>query len=95
MNEQNTNKMSEELTRLSKLLHILREKMFKDHGRHVYIQDLLSHRWETASFYGFGYGSSCYNNVLILGDVIVGSHCWIRPNVVLDSSGGLQIGDYC
>lgn len=65
-------------------------------NRHVSIPDLLSDRWETARFYGFGDGSSCYNNVLILGDVQVGRHTWIGPNVVLDGSGGgLQIGDYC
>jgi acetyltransferase-like isoleucine patch superfamily enzyme len=64
-------------------------------NRHVSIPDLLSDRWETARFYGFGDGTSCYNNVLILGDVKVGKHCWIGPNVVLDGSGGLEIGDYC
>jgi acetyltransferase-like isoleucine patch superfamily enzyme len=51
-------------------------------------------RWETAKFYGFGEGSSCYNNVLILGDVKVGKNTWIGPNVVLDGSGGLEIGDF-
>ena len=65
------------------------------HQRHVSIPDLLADRWETARFYGFGEGSSCYNNVLILGDVKVGKHSWIGPNVVLDGSGGLEIGDYC
>jgi len=63
-------------------------------NRHVSIQDLLSDRWETAKFYGFGEGSSCYNNVLILGDVKVGKNTWIGPNVILDGSGGLEIGDY-
>ena len=27
--------------------------------------------------------------------VRVGRHTWIGPNVVLDGSGGLEIGDYC
>ena len=72
----------------------LRFKMKDKFNRHVSIQDLLSDRWETAKFYGFGEGTSCYNNVLIIGDVKVGKHTWIGPNVILDSSGGLEIGDY-
>lgn len=80
---------------LSVELKELRVKMREEFGRHVSIQDLLSDRWETAAFYGFGEGSSCYNNVLIIGDVRVGKNCWIGPNVVLDGSGGLDIGDFC
>lgn len=72
----------------------LRQIMKDQFNRHVSIQDLLSDRWETAKFYGFGEGTSCYNNVLIIGDVKVGKHTWIGPNVILDGSGGLDIGDY-
>jgi acetyltransferase-like isoleucine patch superfamily enzyme len=63
--------------------------------RHVPVGDLLTDRWETARDYGFGEGTSCYDNVLILGDVKVGKHCWIGPNVILDGQGGLTIGDHC
>ncbi len=63
--------------------------------RHVSIQDLLSDRWETAKFYGFGEGTSCYNNSVIMGKVIVGKNTWIGPNTVLDGKGGLTIGDFC
>jgi acetyltransferase-like isoleucine patch superfamily enzyme len=31
----------------------------------------------------------------VLGDVKVGAHTWIGPNVVLDGSGGLTIGSHC
>ena len=75
-------------------LHKKRDEIKKRFNRHVSIQDLLSDRWETAKFYGFGEGTSCYNNVLILGDVKVGSNSWIGPNVILDGSGGLLIGNY-
>jgi acetyltransferase-like isoleucine patch superfamily enzyme len=45
---------------------------------------------------GFGEGTTCYDNVLILGDVTVGKNTWIGPNVILDGSGGpLVIGDFC
>ena len=72
----------------------LRAEVHARYSRHVSVGDLLSDRWETARFLGFGEGSSCYNNVLVIGEVTVGKHTWIGPNVVLDGSGGLKIGDY-
>lgn len=81
---------------LLEIIADLRAQMKSRFNRHVSIPDLLSDRWETARFYGFGEGTSCYNNVLILGDVKVGRDTWIGPNVVLDGSGGgLEIGDHC
>ena len=65
------------------------------HRRKVSFGDLIADRWETARRYGFGEGTSCYDNVLIIGDVRVGKHVWIGPNVILDGSGGLEIGDHC
>lgn len=64
--------------------------------RRVSLGDLLTERDDNARAYGFGEGTTCYDNVLILGDVRVGNHTWIGPNVILDGSGGgLEIGDYC
>ena len=79
---------------IQSLVKELRYLMKKNFNRHVSLQDLLTDRWETAKFYGFGEGTSCYNNVLIIGDVKVGKNTWIGPNVVLDGSAGLEIGDY-
>jgi len=79
---------------LKNMLQKLRLSMKEKFNRHVSIQDLLSDRLETAKFYGFGKGTSCYNNVLILGNVKVGKNTWIGPNVILDGSGGLEIGNY-
>ena len=79
---------------LSNLVLFLRNQMKKKFDRHVSMQDLFSDRIETAKFYGFGKGTTCYNNVLIIGNVKVGKNTWIGPNVVLDGSGGLKIGDY-
>ena len=62
----------------------LRTNMKNNFNRHVPLNDLLFDRWETAKFYGFGEQTSCYNNVLILGDVKVGKNTWIGPNVILD-----------
>jgi acetyltransferase-like isoleucine patch superfamily enzyme len=76
------------------LLSDLRKEKREKYQRHVSVGDLLTDRWEIARENGFGAGTSCYDNVLILGNVTVGKHCWIGPNVVLDGSGGLSIGDY-
>lgn len=70
-----------------------REKR-ETHRRHVSVGDLLTDRWQIARAYGFGEGTSCYDNVLILGNVVAGRNCWIGPNVILDGSGDLSIGDY-
>mgnify|MGYP003683203041 FL=1 len=79
---------------IQSIIKELRYLMKNNFNRHVSVQDLLTDRWETAKFYGFGEGTSCYNNVLILGDVKVGKNTWIGPNVILDGSAGLEIGDY-
>ena len=83
------------INNLKSIYNQLREQLWHKHRRHVSFGDLLTDRWETAKTYGFGEGSSCYDNVLILGDVSVGQNVWIGPNVILDGSGGLEIGDYC
>ena len=82
------------LNTIKQAIKVLRLEKFRKFKRHVSICDLLSDRWETARFYGFGEGTSCYNNVLILGNVTVGKNTWIGPNVILDGSGDLTIGDY-
>ena len=74
---------------------ISKKKEFRErHGRYVSTPDLFTDRWDLAKLYGFGQGSSCYDNVLVIGDVQVGRNVWIGPNVILDGSGGLSIGDY-
>lgn len=52
-------------------------------------------RWSRAEALGFGTGTSIYDSAVVIGDVRVGSNTWIGPNVVLDGSGGLDIGDNC
>jgi carbonic anhydrase/acetyltransferase-like protein (isoleucine patch superfamily) len=80
---------------LKALLRRLQEEKMARFKRRVSVGDLLTDRWENARQYGFGEGTSCYDNVLVLGDVKVGKNTWIGPNVILDGSGGLEIGDYC
>jgi acetyltransferase-like isoleucine patch superfamily enzyme len=74
----------------------LQREKIKKFKRRVPWGDLITDRWDNARDYGFGEGTSCYDSALILGDVKVGKHTWIGPNVVLDGLGGsLVIGDYC
>jgi len=80
---------------LRRVFLYLRQQMLRKYQRHVSFGDLFTDRWETAHYLGFGEGTSCYDNVLVLGDVRVGRNTWIGPNVILDGSGGLVIGDYC
>jgi len=81
---------------LRSLIQRLREEKKQKFNRFVPIGDLLSDRWENAKDYGFGEGSNCYDNVIVIGDVKVGKNVWIGPNVILDGSGaGLEIGNHC
>lgn len=83
------------LNDLQELLAALQRDKRRQFDRHVAIGDLLTDRSANATQYGFGEGTTCYDNVLILGDVKVGRDSWIGPNAVLDGQGGLTIGDHC
>ena len=71
---------------LQELQRTLQAEMAQKFKRRVSIGDLLTDRWENARKLGWGEGSSCYDNVLVLGDVKVGRKTWIGPNVILDGS---------
>lgn len=88
--------MSENLHEsLLELLEELRVRKKQEFDRKVPIGDLLSDRYEHARKCGFGEGTTCFDNVHIIGDVKVGKNTYIGPNVYLDGTGGLEIGDYC
>ena len=81
---------------IQRTIKINRQKVKNSFNRVLPVGDYFSDRWEKANFYGFGDGTSVYDNALIFGDVKVGMNCWIGPNCILDGSGGeLFIGDNC
>lgn len=57
--------------------------------------DYVVDRWEKAKELGFGEGTSCYDSVVIIGDVKVGRDTWIGPFVILDGSASLTVGSNC
>jgi len=52
-------------------------------------------RGERAKALGFGKDSTIYDSAVVLGKVKVCENTWIGPNVLLDGSGGLEIGSNC
>jgi acetyltransferase-like isoleucine patch superfamily enzyme len=80
--------------RLRELQCKLQQRKIDEWHRRVSFGDLVSERCDNAHQYGFGEGTTCYDNVLVLGDVRVGEYCWIGPNVILDGRGGLMVGDW-
>jgi acetyltransferase-like isoleucine patch superfamily enzyme len=86
--------MEEFIAQLRAVYRALQGRKRREFNRHVPFGDLISERSEIAAANGFGEGTTCYDNVVILGDVKVGRHTWIGPNVILDGRGGIEIGDY-
>jgi acetyltransferase-like isoleucine patch superfamily enzyme len=94
-------KMTEEqadewLALCRRFFQILAARKKRQFNRRVSIADLLSDRQDNAAAYGFGEGTTMYDNVLVLSEVRVGRNTWIGPGCILDGSGGgLEIGDWC
>lgn len=67
----------------------------EEFNRSVSFGDVFVDRWERAKKLGFGERTNIYDSSLVIGDVQVGSDCWIGPYTILDGSGSLSIGDFC
>ena len=67
----------------------------KKYDRALPLDEMLFDRWKKARLLGFGEKTSAYENVYIYGKPKVGKNVWIGPLVVLDGSGGLNIGNGC
>jgi acetyltransferase-like isoleucine patch superfamily enzyme len=83
------------LDEIINIFKTLRDTKKRKYNRVLPFGDYFTDRWEKAKYLGFGEGTSIYDNVVVIGDVKVGKNTWIGPNVILDGSGGLEIGDNC
>jgi len=87
---------AKELLDLQSLLTNVRRRLKAKFNRHVPLGTLLHDRWDVAKEYGFGEGTSVYDECLILGDVKLGKKCWVGPFAILDGNfASLRIGDHC
>jgi len=86
-----------ELARALRRLHEQTdEKLRAQYRRSLPFQDGFFDRWERARRLGFGDGASIYESAAVYGDVFVGEHSWIGPNVLLDGAHApLRIGAFC
>lgn len=87
--------MSGLLEQLRALFLARRTEVDAEHKRILPFGDYMSDRWEKARALGFGEGASIYDSAHVFGDVKVGASSWIGPFVILDGSGGLDIGSNC
>ena len=75
---------------------LIDDELLNNYNRSLPFQDAIIDRWERAKKLKFEDGSSIYNSAFVFGDVKVGAHTWIGPNVMLDgSSDALVIGQHC
>jgi acetyltransferase-like isoleucine patch superfamily enzyme len=93
------NNSSEETKRLFDDLLLLKAQLEATFNiklnRSLPFSEMLFNRWERAKNLKFGEGTSVYDSALIFGTVVVGKNTWIGPHVILDGSGGLEIGNNC
>lgn len=87
--------MAEMLDHLRDAFLRARTALRENYNRVLPFGEYVSDRWEKASALGFGKGTSIYDSAIVLGDVSVGENTWIGPSVMLDGSGGLEIGSNC
>lgn len=87
--------MSSLLEQLRDLFRARRAELDADYKRTLPFGDYISDRWDKARVLGFGEGASIYDSAHVFGDVKVGARSWIGPFVILDGSGGLEIGANC
>ncbi|KAA9327406.1 acyltransferase [Adhaeribacter soli] len=80
---------------LQEIYKRLSNKFITELDRLPPLPDLFVDRWQRAALLGFGKGTNIYDSSLVLGQVKIGSECWIGPNTILDGSGHLVIGDCC
>ncbi len=76
------------------LIHQEFSKAFKKQfDRSIPLNEELLDRWERAKQLEFGENTSIYDSAFVFGNPSVGKDVWIGPYTIIDSTGGLTIGD--
>jgi acetyltransferase-like isoleucine patch superfamily enzyme len=87
--------MEDEKARFESIREDLSRRLKGQYNRVLPVDEMLSDRWKKGKLLGFGSGSNVYENVYIFGEPKVGKNVWIGPLVILDATGGLEIGENC
>jgi acetyltransferase-like isoleucine patch superfamily enzyme len=88
-------KLDEFMSLLRRAYDAQDERMRRDFNRSLSFQDGMFDRFERAKRLGFGEGSSLFNSALVIGDVKVGAHSWVGPNVFLEGGyAPIRVGAY-
>lgn len=82
-------------TQLKSFFEAARARKQSQFDRTLPFGEYVVDRWEKARQLNFGEGSSIYDSAIVLGQPIIGCNVWVGPNVLLDATGGLEIGDGC
>ena len=73
----------------------LDDAFLKNFNRSLPLNETFVDRWDRAKKLGFGENTSIYDSSIVLGEVKVGSNCWVGPFTILDGSGKVEIGNFC
>jgi acetyltransferase-like isoleucine patch superfamily enzyme len=79
----------------SKIRKLFAKDMSDKWDRMLPTDEMMADRWEKAEMLGFGEGTNIYENSYVYGKPKIGKDVWIGPFVLLDATGGLEIGDGC
>ncbi len=79
----------------SKIRKLFSKDMQDNWERMLPTDEMMADRWEKAEMLGFGKGTNIYENAYVYGKPKIGKDVWIGPFVLLDATGGLEIGDAC
>lgn len=79
----------------AKIRRLFADETSKKWDRVLPTDEMMADRWEKAKILGFGEGTNIYENAYVYGKPKIGKDTWIGPFVLLDGTGGLEIGDNC
>lgn len=72
-----------------------RDEMKEKYKRVLPTGEMLFNRFDKAKYLGYDKTTSVYDSAVIMGDVKIGTNCWIGPNSLIEGIGAnVSIGNY-